>query len=64
MVSESLATRLFTSPTNALGQSVTLGGRPYTVVGVLPRDFVSIPSADVLDTASHHACAIRASTIA
>ena len=48
MVSESLATRLFTSPTNALGQQVTLGGRPYTVVGVLPRDFVSIPSADVL----------------
>ena len=36
MVSESLATRLFTSSTNALGQRVTLGGRPYTVVGVLP----------------------------
>jgi predicted permease len=48
MVSEGLATRIFTSPTNALGQSVTLGGRPYTVVGVLPRDFASIPSADVL----------------
>ena len=47
MVSESLATRLFTSSANALGQSVTLGGRPYTVVGVLPRDFASIPSADV-----------------
>jgi predicted permease len=47
MVSESLATRLFTSPTNALGQSVTLGGRPFTVVGVLPRDFASIPRADV-----------------
>lgn len=48
MVSESLATRVFATPTQALGQSVTLGGRPYTVVGVLPRDFVSIPSADVL----------------
>ena len=48
MVSENLAARLFTSPTTALGQSVTLGGRPYTVVGVLPRDFVSIPNADVL----------------
>jgi len=47
MVSESLATRLFTSPTTALGQRVTLGGRPYIVVGVLPRDFASIPSADV-----------------
>ena len=48
MVSESLATRVFSSPTEALGRSVTLGGRPYTVVGVLPRDFVSIPGADVL----------------
>jgi putative ABC transport system permease protein len=47
MVSESLATRLFTSPRTALGQHLTLGGRPYTVVGVLPRDFASIPSADV-----------------
>jgi putative ABC transport system permease protein len=48
MISERLATRLFASATNALGNSVTLGGRPYTVVGVLPADFVSIPSADVL----------------
>jgi predicted permease len=47
MLSDSLATRLFTSPTNALGQSVILGGRTHTVVGVLPRDFVSIPGADV-----------------
>jgi predicted permease len=48
VLSERLATRLFTSPTTALGKSVTLGGRPYTVVGVLPADFVSIPEADVL----------------
>jgi predicted permease len=48
MVSESLASRLFSSPGGALGQSVTLGDRPYSVVGVLPSDFVSIPSADVL----------------
>jgi predicted permease len=48
MISESLATRLFTNPTTALENSVTLGGRPYTVVGVLPSDFVSIPNADVL----------------
>jgi putative ABC transport system permease protein len=48
LVSESLSTRLFASPTDALGRSITLGGRPYTIVGVLPSDFVSIPSADVL----------------
>jgi predicted permease len=48
MVSEGLASRLFSSPGAALGRGVTLGGRPYTVVGVLPRDFESIPSADVL----------------
>jgi predicted permease len=48
MVSDSLASRLFSSPSVALGQSITLGGRAYTVVGVLPGDFVSIPSADVL----------------
>jgi predicted permease len=48
MVSESLASRLFSAAGNALGQRVTLGGRPYTVVGVLPADFVSIPTADVL----------------
>ncbi len=48
MVSDALARRLFTNATSALGRSVTLGGRPYTVVGVLPPNFVSIPSADVL----------------
>ena len=48
MMSESLAIRLFTDPVSALGRSMTLGGRPYTVVGVLPRDFVSMPSVDVL----------------
>ena len=45
MVSDTLARRLFSSATSALGRSVTLGGRPYTVVGVLPPGFVSIPSA-------------------
>ena len=48
MLSESLATQLFMNPAGALGNSVTLGGRPYTVVGVLPRDFASIPRAEVL----------------
>ena len=48
LMSESLAIRLFTDPVSALGRSINLGGRPYTVVGVLPRDFVSMPSVDVL----------------
>jgi putative ABC transport system permease protein len=48
MVSERLASRLFSGPGAALGQSVTLGGRAHTVVGVLPGDFESIPSAEVL----------------
>ena len=48
LVSDGLSRRLFTSPTEALGRSVTLGGRPYTIVGVLPPDFVSIPAAEVL----------------
>lgn len=48
MISERLAMSLFTNPTAALDRSVTLGGQPYTVVGVLPLDFVSIPAADVL----------------
>ena len=62
MVSDALARRLFTSATSALGRSVTLGGRPYTVVGVLPPDFVSIPSADVF-TPFAQPNATRASTI-
>jgi putative ABC transport system permease protein len=48
LVSEALARRLFAGSINAVGRRVMLGGRPYTVVGVLPPDFVSIPSADVL----------------
>ena len=47
-MSDGLSRRLFTRPIEALGQSVTLGGRPYTIVGVLPPDFVSIPAAEVL----------------
>jgi predicted permease len=48
LISEALARRLFSGSPNALGRSITLGGRPHTVVGVLPPDFVSIPSSDVL----------------
>jgi predicted permease len=48
IVSDAVWQRLFAGRTDALGQRVTLGGRPYTVVGVLPSDFHSIPEADVL----------------
>ena len=36
------------------GAASMLGGRPYTVVGVLPRDFVSMPSAGCAHAAAHH----------
>jgi predicted permease len=48
IVSAALSARLFDSATTALGSSIRLGGRRYTIVGVLPPGFVSIPSADVL----------------
>jgi putative ABC transport system permease protein len=47
MISESLRHTLFGDDAG-LGRDVTLGGAPYTVVGVLPADFQSIPAADVL----------------
>jgi putative ABC transport system permease protein len=47
VISESLRNTLFGSG-DGLGRDVTLGGRPYTVVGVLPADFQTIPAADVL----------------
>jgi putative ABC transport system permease protein len=48
IISNRLAARLFSGATSALGRTVMLGGRPHTVVGVLPADFVSIPDAEVL----------------
>lgn len=34
--------RRFNSDPNSLGRSLTLNGRPYTIIGVLPADFRSI----------------------
>ena len=48
MVSATLWDRLFTGRTDAIGAPVQLSGRSYTVVGVLPSTFESIPAADVL----------------
>jgi predicted permease len=41
ILTHDLWTRLFNSSPDAVGRSLTLDGRPYTVVGVLPRSFVS-----------------------
>ncbi|HEY1306436.1 MAG TPA: ABC transporter permease [Vicinamibacterales bacterium] len=48
MVSAKLWDRLFADRTDALGARVQLSGKSYTVVGVLPSTFASIPAADVL----------------
>jgi predicted permease len=47
IISESLRQTLF-GESDGLGRDVTLGGKPHTVVGVLPVDFQSIPAAEVL----------------
>ena len=47
IISDSLRETLFGEDTG-LGRDVTLGGKPYAVVGVLPADFQSIPAVDVL----------------
>jgi putative ABC transport system permease protein len=39
VLSESLSRRLFPSPAAALGGTLRLGGRPFTIVGVLPAEF-------------------------
>ena len=38
-ISESLSRRLYPSPAAAVGETLRLGGRPFTIVGVLPADF-------------------------
>ena len=39
--------RRFGGNPNVVGQSLTLGGEPYTILGVLGRNFVSDPEADI-----------------
>jgi predicted permease len=47
IISDSLRRTLFGEGTG-LDRDVVLGGKPYTVVGVLPADFQPIPAAEVL----------------
>ena len=39
VISESLSRRLYPSHGAAVGETLRLGGRPFTIVGVLPADF-------------------------
>lgn len=43
VIAHSLWQRRFGSDPRAIGQSLRLDGEPYTVVGVMPRDFVFAP---------------------
>jgi predicted permease len=47
VLSSGLWTRLFGGSPTALGRAITLDGRPYTVVGVMPPDFTSPLIADI-----------------
>ena len=47
VLSSGLWTRLFGESPTALGRAITLDGRPYTVVGVMPPDFTSPLIADI-----------------
>ncbi len=47
VLSYGLWTRLFGGNRSAIGSTVSLGDRSYTVIGVMPRDFRSIPPADL-----------------
>jgi putative ABC transport system permease protein len=48
MLSDSLWLRHFAGDPGALGKAVVLDGRPFTIVGVLPADFVAPGKTDVL----------------
>jgi hypothetical protein len=45
VLSHGLWTRLFDSGTDAVGESVLLRGEPYTVIGVMPEGFRTVPDA-------------------
>jgi len=42
ILSDGFARQLFGSPAGALGHELRMSGQPYTVVGVMPRDFTFI----------------------
>ena len=47
VLSYGLFARLFAANPAIIGSSVQLGDRPYTILGVMPRDFTSMPPADL-----------------
>jgi predicted permease len=47
VISDPIAERLFTTAGHAIGQPLTLDGRSFTVVGVLPRGFTFWPPSAV-----------------
>ena len=47
VLSYGLWQRKFGGNPNIIGQSLPLGGEPYTIVGVLARDFISDPEAEL-----------------
>lgn len=47
ILSYGLWQRRFGGNANIIGQSLPLGNEPYTIVGVLGRDFVTDPAADI-----------------
>jgi ABC-type antimicrobial peptide transport system permease subunit len=43
LLSQRFAQRLFSGERSALGQTITLDGRPYTIIGILPEAATSFP---------------------
>ena len=47
VLSHSLWTRVFAADSSIVGRKILLRGEPYTVIGVMPRGFTSIPPAEL-----------------
>jgi len=47
ILSPALWRRMFGGDPSAIGSTVSLGGQPYTVIGVMPAEFTSVPQADL-----------------